>query len=189
MRKLVSLTRFSTQCIVLANVPSENTKWSWDGSFSHLSQGTCTRLTSSAFTRIFRSPKMPNCPDVWCNEIIWLLITWQKFIGGFVWLLTTIFDPFSFSPYSPAGASRPRAELLPGGHEAGGCGPEKSPFYLSGHSRCIAWRWGAGHLWWLARSVWLLLPLWLTRHLPCWLVRPYWRQSSATWHQRSEPRK
>lgn len=82
MRIFVSLFRFSTQCVLLAHVPSENTKWSRDGSLSHLSQGTCTRLTSSkssAFT------KMANSSDVWHNKNI---ITW------FDCLITTIFDPF-----------------------------------------------------------------------------------------------
>lgn len=184
MRIFVSVFRFSSQCVLLAHVPSENTKWSRDGSLSHLSQGTCTRLTSSkssAFT------KMAKSSDVWRNKNIFQ-------IAKMYWFSVWLFDnyriwPFSFSPYSPAGASRPRAELLPGGHEAGGCRPEKSPLYLPSDSRCIAWSWGAGHLWWLARSLWLLLPLWLKGHLPCWLVCPHWRQSSATWHERYEPHK
>lgn len=199
---IIFLFRFPSQCVLLAHVSSENTKWCWNGSISHFSQGTCTRLTSLNCTECYFIEKVKHdCLIIICVHIICVKNKAYLLLGKissmcsvfhcYKWLTycapTSIPDRLCVSRHYPAGASCSRAELFPGGNEAGGSGSEKSTLYLPGNSWCAAWSGGAGHLWWMARGLWLLLPLWLAGHLPSWLVYPHWRQPSAARHQRSEP--
>lgn len=73
-----------------------------------------------------------------------------------------------------SGARNTTKERVQGRSEAGGSGSEESSPHLPCHHWCSQWRADPRHVWRLARSFWLLVPLRLQGYLPHQLVWEKW---------------